>query len=88
MFLQALLRGDNASRADFYKMFGMGGMSINEIRELEDQNPIGPDGDVRFVPANMMTLERAIALGESAVTPEGQASRPVPPAPAATDTQD
>lgn len=83
MFLQALMRGDNASRAQFYKdMVGMGVMSINEVRELEDQNPIGPDGDVRFVPANMMTLQRAIALGETQVTPEGQQTLPVPkPAP-------
>lgn len=88
MFLQALLRGDNASRADFYAKMIQVGMSMNEIAALEDRNPLGPDGDVRFVPANMMTLERAIALGESAVTPEGQASRPVPPPPAATDTQD
>jgi HK97 family phage portal protein len=65
VFLQALLRGDNASRAQFYKdMVGMGVMSINEVRQLEDMNPIGAQGDVRFVPVNMMTLERAIAQGE------------------------
>jgi HK97 family phage portal protein len=61
LFLQALMRGDSKSRAEFYKaMVGMGVMSINEVRELEDLNPIGPDGDVRFVPVNMQTLERAI----------------------------
>jgi len=84
MNLRALLRGDNASRAQFYKdMTGIGVMSINEVREAEDMNPIGPDGDARFVPANMMTLERAIALGETAATPAGQADTPIPALPAA-----
>jgi HK97 family phage portal protein len=61
MALQALLRGDNASRIAFYKgMFEMG-MTINQILALEDMNGIGPDGDVPFVSNNVQTLERAIA---------------------------
>lgn len=57
--LQGLLRGDMAARSAFYKeMFMMGVFSINDILELEDRNPIGPMGDVRMVPANMMSLEK------------------------------
>mgnify|MGYP001310843884 FL=1 len=41
------------ARATFYKsMFSIGVFSPNDIRELEDQNPIGPAGDEYFVQAN------------------------------------
>lgn len=65
MNLNGLLRGDSASRAAFYKtMREMGVMSVNEIRALEDLNPIGPEGDKRIVQMNMTTLER---IGEEPV---------------------
>ena len=55
--LQGMLRGDQTARAAFYKaMFEMGVYSINDILELEDRNPIGPMGDLRFVPINFSTL--------------------------------
>lgn len=48
----ALLRGDTNSRANFYqKMWQLGVMSVNEIRELEDMNPI-PNGDIYYRPLN------------------------------------
>lgn len=52
-FMQnALLRGDSAARSQFYsRMFDMGCYSINEIRELEDMNPI-TGGDRYFILAN------------------------------------
>jgi len=57
----ALLRGDSKARSEFYaKMQEHGDLTINETRLLEDMNPIGPDGDVHLVPANMMTLQNAI----------------------------
>ncbi len=56
----ALLRGDAAARGTFYTtMLDRGIFSVNEVRELEDMNPIGPDGDKRFVQANMQLLEKA-----------------------------
>jgi HK97 family phage portal protein len=56
---KALLRGDSVARADFYgKMRDLAAMNTNEIRESEDMNPIGPDGDKRLVPLNMTTLEK------------------------------
>ncbi len=58
--LLALLRGDAASRGAFYStMFNMGVLSTNDIRELENMNPVGPDGDKRFVQLNMTTLDKA-----------------------------
>lgn len=57
--VEGLLRGDSASRGAFYtQMFNIGVMSINEIREKEDLNPID-DGDIHFVPMNMQTVEEA-----------------------------
>ncbi len=58
--MNALLRGDMKTRAEFYnKIFSVGGFSPNRILQLEDEDPIGPEGDEHFVPANMVTLKRA-----------------------------
>lgn len=58
MSLQALMRGDAKSRAEFYRtMTQMGAMTINEVRSLEDMNGIGPDGDQHLVQLNQTTLE-------------------------------
>lgn len=57
--VNALLRGDTTARGDFYiKMLEHGVYSVNDVRELEDQDPIGPDGDKRLVQLNMTTLEK------------------------------
>jgi len=57
----ALLRGDPDSRANYYiKMWNAGCLSINDIRELEDLNPIGPAGDVYYVPLHMMPADEAM----------------------------
>jgi HK97 family phage portal protein len=62
----ALLRGDSKARAEFYKaMRELGVFSANDIAELEDRNPIGPEGDTRFVPANWINLEKAAESGET-----------------------
>lgn len=51
--MSALLRGDQAARAQYYReMFGIGVFSINEIRTHEGLNPI-PDGDGHYYPLNM-----------------------------------
>lgn len=57
---RALLRGDHASRAAYYKTMFELGLTINQILALEDLPGIGPDGDVVFVSNNVQTLERAI----------------------------
>lgn len=57
--LDALLRGDQESRANFYQsLFNMGSLSPNDIRAKEDMNPV-EGGDQRFVQLNLMPLEQA-----------------------------
>lgn len=57
--VEGLLRGDATSRAEFYaKMWELGVFSTNEIRDKEDMNPIGPEGDQRFAPMNFQTLSQ------------------------------
>lgn len=42
--LNSMMRGDSAARSQFYsRLFDMGVLSIDEIRELEDMNPL-PNG--------------------------------------------
>lgn len=75
----ALMRGDADSRSRFYhSMLSDGVFCINDVLELEDRNPIGPDGDVRFVPMNMQPLEIA-------VNPPKPAPAPSPIAPTEND---
>jgi phage portal protein BeeE len=60
--VNALMRGDSKSRAEFYRtMTQIGAMSINEVRALEDMNGIGPAGDEQLVQLNQTTLERLVA---------------------------
>jgi HK97 family phage portal protein len=62
MAVNALMRGDAKSRADFYRtMTQIGAMSINEVRELEEMNGIGAAGDEHLVQLNQTTLERLVA---------------------------
>ena len=72
---EGLLRGNSADRADFYsKMFNIGAMSINEIREKEDLNPV-EGGDIHLVPLNMTTLSNA---GKPIEKEEDDEQKPVP----------
>lgn len=55
--VQGLMRGDSAQRAAYYKsMHEVGALSTNEIRDLDEMNTIGPDGDRRFVSTNLQSL--------------------------------
>ena len=55
--LKGLLRGDVAARTEYYKeMVGMGLMSLNEVRALEDMPPVA-GGDIHILPLNYTTLE-------------------------------
>jgi hypothetical protein len=47
-------------------MLNIGVLSVNEIRELENLNPIGAAGDQRFMQLNMTTLDR---IGEEPPEP-------------------
>jgi HK97 family phage portal protein len=61
---RGVLRADAAGRSSYYNtMWNLGVLSVNEIRSLENLNPV-ESGDVRFVQLNMTTLEKAAAAPE------------------------
>ena len=84
--MNALLRGDMKARADFYmKVFGVGGLSPNNILALEDMDDIGPAGDHHFVPANYVTLEKAT---DPDYAPSGTSAPAADPASTENDATD
>jgi HK97 family phage portal protein len=71
------LRGDSKARGVMYEaLFGLSVLTPNDVREQEGLNPIGPDGDHRFVSNQFTPLEKALAP-----TPPPPDNAP-PPAPA------
>lgn len=73
--LLGLLRGDQTKRSNFMRtLFGIGALSQNDIREIENMNTIGPDGDVYYVPLNMIRSE----LAATAPMPGTQTAQPEP----------
>ena len=59
--LRELLRSNVASRTAYYQAGKANGfLNTNDIRLEEDLNPIGPEGDVFFVPLNMVPLNEAV----------------------------
>lgn len=80
MNMRALMRGDNAGRAAFYKeMVGIGAYSPNRVLELEDENTIGKQGDIHVMQSQWTTLDK---IGKEAVAPKPS------PAPAAEPESD
>jgi HK97 family phage portal protein len=66
-----LVRGDIKTRYEAYSVGRNNGwLSVNEIRERENLNRIGPEGDIRLAPLNMIPLEQV-----------GKTSEPVEPEP-------
>jgi HK97 family phage portal protein len=65
---RGVLRADAAGRSSYYNtMWNLGVLSVNEIRSLENLNPV-ESGDVRFVQLNMTTLDKAAAAPEVPAT--------------------
>jgi HK97 family phage portal protein len=61
---RGVLRADAAGRGSYYNtLWNLGVLSVNEIRSLENLNPV-ESGDVRFVQLNMTTLDKAAATPE------------------------
>lgn len=59
MNMRALLRGDTNTRISYYEgMIRIGAYSPNRVLELEDENTIGPDGDIHTMQSQNVTLER------------------------------
>lgn len=79
--LEGLLRGDMAARASFYKeMFGIGVYSANMILEKENESPV-EGGDQRFIPMNMIPLERASELADAQIKSASSKNAPAPAGP-------
>lgn len=58
--VEGVLRGDIASRYQAYSVArNWGWLSVNEIREKENMNSVGPEGDVYMQPLNMQALGAA-----------------------------
>lgn len=72
MNMNALMRGDSQSRATYYQtMTRIGAMSVNDVRRLEDMNPIGPEGDAHLVQSAMAPLK---LISEMKTLPAAQKS--------------
>lgn len=77
--VEGLLRGDSVARAQYYReRFMIGSLSPNDIRELEDENPI-EGGDEAYVQLNMIPLFSASQglpdAGESSAEPDSAGQR-------------
>lgn len=57
--VEGLLRGDSKSRAEYYRrLWNMGALTPNHIRELEDLNPSEDEGmDSYYIPKNTRRIE-------------------------------
>lgn len=75
--MDGLLRGDFESRQRGYQTARNGGwMSANEIRELENMNPIeGEAGDAYLINGNMISIETAM-YNQVGVAPDRNADQP------------
>lgn len=89
MNMRALLRGDFAARVAFYDgMVKIGAYSPNMVLEREDENTIGPAGDIHVMQNQNVTLEQ-IAEGEGDLNPPTAPPTPAtPPDPPAEDPED
>ena len=66
--LSALMRADATARANYYKaMTQIGAYSINDVLALEEKNGIGPAGDERYIPVNMMPLSRVSEITDAQI---------------------
>ena len=71
---RGLLRGDLAAQANWLQtMLNTGIYSINECREVLNMNPIGADGDQRYMQMNLTTMQ-----GIAATASVGNAGDPAP----------
>jgi HK97 family phage portal protein len=65
--VEVYLRADIKTRMDSYKQMAMMGFTINEIRELEDYDPI-EGGDSAFIQVNQIPLDKAQAYADKLIS--------------------
>jgi len=81
-----LLRGDAAARSAYYSSgLDRGIFSINEVRAMENLNPID-GGDVHYFPLNMTTVEK-MAQESLTPSPAGGETAPMSEATQAVESQ-
>lgn len=76
--IRSLMRADSTAQANWItKMVGVGGLTVNEVREMDDRNPV-PGGDEAFIQANnyfplskMKELADATIKGKSMKSNQG-----------------
>lgn len=56
---KGLLQSDPEKRAELLRMFFEAGMPPNQILKLEDQDPIGPEGNLSYVMTNRMPMSES-----------------------------
>lgn len=79
--MRGLMRGDMAARIAYYKgMSAVGAYSPNRILELEDENTLGPEGDIHTMQGQNVTLKQ-IADGTAAPAAHGVTPSPADPEP-------
>ncbi len=92
---EAFLRGNKKERTESQVSQVLTGLaSINDIMRQENMNSIGPNGDVRFMPLNITTVDKAIEgpqMPDKNNNPAGdqapQPDTPANPPPDGTSTQ-
>lgn len=73
-----LLRGDLASRYAAHAVARQWGWrSVNEVKRMENENPIGPEGDIYLVPSNMMPADKLKDMPAPGTQPAAPAPPPV-----------
>lgn len=71
--VDGLLRGDASTRHETYQKGVQNGYySINDVLRLENRNPIGPEGDRRFVNGNMRPIDELYTTGPRGGLPQGR----------------
>lgn len=77
---RGLMRGDSAARSNYFtSLFQLGALSPNDIRRLDDLDPIEDEAaDEYYVQLNMAPLSRA-AVPDAAASPDGSpaAAQPI-----------
>lgn len=76
--VDTLLRADAKTRGEFYRiLWGLGSLSPNEIRDLENMNTQGDAGDKYYVPLNFTPVEGDVA--ETPIDDDTEGTRGVLP---------
>jgi HK97 family phage portal protein len=84
--MRALMRGDVTARIAYYEgMVRIGAYSPNRVLELEDENTIGPEGDIHVMQSQNVTLKNILEGDNQPLRVPGSPDTAEPPAPPPDD---